>query len=724
MDYRFLPFIPPTAPIPLKEVSGDIMEVRVRKMKEAKILQRRIKSVILAGIAITFTVWLQPVRSQETDPEAPAIEASQPAPSTEADPAKAFTAKDPTIPIDELKLLLKPLTLGELQNEAEAWMLLVKEKGKEISNAEIAIKRQNLSIDKQKNASDNLAKAKQALDDAQKSQSTAQPGTPEYEDAAKKIEEAKAQLIEAQTSLQELEDAKKATQQDQTLNTTLKKAEESGQLEEAQKILDQAKQDRDKLTAGTPEYEASTKKLDTLEAAIRNFETAQQAQREVDPNSAEFETVNQQVAEAKEAMKQAVNDIQGKSSSEQSPTATTESAGIVKDANQDLNNTNIENSQSASTNNLEQKGQQLEKTAEKLQANAQNEADLKNQLVVNVTNLQGAQTELIDRFNVVLQALEARGGDIKPFQSYIQAITKTDIDVKDTQSFYPRILAWLKSDQGGLRWLGNIIKFMAIMIGFAIASQILATTVDKTLKMSNVSKLLRDFAVVSIKRGGFFIGLLVALTALGISLGPLLAVLGGLSFVLGFALQSNLGNFASGLMLMFNKPFDVGDEVKIGELWAWVDSITVANTKLKGFGGQTYTLPNNEVWGSTIQNLTEAENRKIMISLRVSFSQNLEELEQLLLETIKSVPGVLENPAPSTFVWSFEEYYITVYVGAWATKEDYWVAYSETIRRFQKALNKSGIGVAAIPAHKVILTTLEDGSDKKPQFITEDSKEN
>jgi small conductance mechanosensitive channel len=215
----------------------------------------------------------------------------------------------------------------------------------------------------------------------------------------------------------------------------------------------------------------------------------------------------------------------------------------------------------------------------------------------------------------------------------------------------------------------------------------------------------------------------MALTALGVSLGPLLTVLGGISFVLAFALQSNLGNFASGLMLMFNKPFDVGDEVKIGELWAWVDSITLANTKLKGFGGQIYTLPNNEVWGSTIQNLTHGKNRKIVIWLRISFAQNLPELEKLAIETIKSVPGVLENPAPFTFVWNIEEYYISVNVQGWTTKEDYWNAYAETIRRLQKALDEAGIGVAAIPAHKVLLPTLEHGNSKMPKLITENLEE-
>lgn len=255
----------------------------------------------------------------------------------------------------------------------------------------------------------------------------------------------------------------------------------------------------------------------------------------------------------------------------------------------------------------------MEKASEKLQENAKKEADLKNQLVDNVTNLQDAQIEIIDRLNVVLGALEQKGGDSKPYRSYIEAITKTDIDVNDTQSLFLRIVAWVKSDQGGLRWIGNLVQFVAIIVFFGIASQMLAATADKTLKMSRVSQLLRDFVVVSVKRGGIFIGLLMALTALGVSLGPLLTVLGGVRFVLAFALQSNLGNFASGLMLMFNKPFDVGDEVKIGELWAWVDSITLANTKLKGFGGQIYILPNNEVWGSVIQNLTHGKNRKVLI---------------------------------------------------------------------------------------------------------------
>lgn len=83
------------------------------------------------------------------------------------------------------------------------------------------------------------------------------------------------------------------------------------------------------------------------------------------------------------------------------------------------------------------------------------------------------------------------------------------------------------------------------------------------IRVDAVSELFRDFTVITIKRGVLVLGALLALASLGVSLGPVLALVGGASFVLAFALQSNLGNFASGLMLLVSKPFDVGDEVRV-----------------------------------------------------------------------------------------------------------------------------------------------------------------
>jgi len=193
------------------------------------------------------------------------------------------------------------------------------------------------------------------------------------------------------------------------------------------------------------------------------------------------------------------------------------------------------------------------------------------------------------------------------------------------------------------------------------------------------------------------------LTALEVSLAPVLAVVGGASFIFAFALQSNLGNFASGLMIMVNKPFDVGDEVKIGSLWGWVDSISLASTRIKGFGGQMFTVPNNTVWGDTIENLTTSETRKVAVGLRIGFEQDLTEIEKVLVDIFKSHPKILDNPEPSTFVFSIEDYYISLKASGWAKTDEFWSVSADIIRTIQKRFEQEGINIAAIPAQTILL---------------------
>ncbi len=223
-----------------------------------------------------------------------------------------------------------------------------------------------------------------------------------------------------------------------------------------------------------------------------------------------------------------------------------------------------------------------------------------------------------------------------------------------------------------------------------------------------------------VKRGGVVVGFLLALTALEVSLGPVLALVGGLSFILAFALQSNLGNIASGLMIMAYKPFDVGDEIKLGELWGWVESITLANTKIKGLDGQMFNVPNNTVWGDTIENLSHSETRKFTHWLRIDFEENLAKVEQLLVEIMKSHPKVLAEPAPKTQVWSIEDYYISLKADGWVKKEDFWTVHSEMIRMIQGRFDKEGIKLAAIPK-AIEIGRKDDSNGKISHLVSETS---
>lgn len=321
----------------------------------------------------------------------------------------------------------------------------------------------------------------------------------------------------------------------------------------------------------------------------------------------------------------------------------------------------------------------------------------KTQLIEKVTQLQAQQTALIDHFNVVLNELETKGGDVTSYRKYIAAITGIKLDTTSTEGIGLRFINWLKSEEGGIRWAFSFVKFVVIIIVSIAAARILKKVVRTALnRVGNVSTLFLDFIVLTTERGVIVVGSLIALTSLGISLGPLLALVGGVSFVLAFALQSNLSNLASGLMLLIYKPFDVGDEVKVAGYWAYVDSISLANTRLKDFAGNKVTLPNNTIWGSDIINYTHSDKRKLMIPIYVKFTQDLEQIKKLWLDIALSHPKVLKEPAPGWFPWNDHyEYYVSVGLSAWVPTDHFWAVYIELLQAIQISLQEANIELAA-----------------------------
>ncbi|MEG3899697.1 MULTISPECIES: mechanosensitive ion channel domain-containing protein [unclassified Microcoleus] len=687
----------------------------------------KIRAIILTAVVCVGVVWTTPVRSQEQEPapdaNTPKEKVEQVKPEKPPDPKAATTTKALNIPVDELKILVKPLTLEELGNEAAAWMLVLQKKAQEISEAEVTIKRQNQAISQQQEGTDALEQAKKALEAAETAQKGAAPGSPEYQEGTKKVEQAKESLKKAQLAVEKSKTTKAELKQDETSNKTLEKAQKTGDIETAKETLDKTKADRDRTVSGSPAYQEATKTIEKLEAALKAFEDAQKAQTGAKPDSPESEQATQQLEKAHEALKQMLKELgagaTGQSSQERdSATAALKNTEIKNNGEEKVaGEPGVVNNQQ----NLQQKQQELKTTTENLQKSTDAESKAKNQLVVTVTELQSQLTAIDDRFNVILEELEKKGGDPKPYRQYTKAVMSIDVDTKDTQGLGVRLLAWAKAEEGGLRWAGNTGKFVGIVIVSVIVSQILGAILNQLLSLfGGTSRIMRKFIVMLVKRGGVVIGFLLALTALEVSLGPVLALVGGLSFILAFALQSNLGNIASGLMIMAYKPFDVGDEIKLGELWGWVESITLANTKIKGLDGQMFNVPNNTVWGDTIENLSHDETRKFTHCLRISFDEDLAKVEQLLVEILKSHPKVLANPAPSTQVWSIEDYYISVKADGWVKKEDFWTVHSDAIRMIRERFNSEGIQLAAIPK-SMDVSEPDDGNGKISHLVSETS---
>ena len=674
-----------------------------------KVFLIRIHAVIATSVIGILSVSGVPAFSQEAEGVAESSdEQSILVESTivgDVDPAGAVTVDDLSIPVDQLELLVQPLTLEELQVEAAAWLLLLRDKVQEISQSEIAIKRQNQAIEAQEAAANAVAEAEVRFTEAEAELEAAAFGTPEHEQATEDLAVARQSLREAEQALEEALETRAALQEDEALQAVLTDAENAEAVVAARQVLTEARNTRDEqFDTGSAAYDAATLHIEALDQALIDLAAAEDTLEAAIPDSSEYEQFSAEVDQARAEVQQKVEIIfdarlvpeeaeaaEGVVDAEETEETLEEIATELEEAEEQTDTAAVAEGDGEAVE------EDLDDVAEQLAEVTDAESELRNQLVVNVTELQGERTAIIDRFTVVLDALEEKGGDATSYRKYTDAVSGIEIDLTDTEGLGVRLVSWLRSEEGGIRWGINLAKFVGILLASVIVSRFLAKVTDRVLtRVGGTSALFREFAVMVVHRGVLVVGALLAVASLGVSLGPVLALVGGASFVLAFALQSNLGNFASGLMLLVNKPFDVGDEVKVAGYWAYVDSISLASTKLKAFNGSVVTLPNNTVWGGDIINYTHQDIRKQMIYIYVKFTQDLDAIYRMWIELASSHPQVLDDPAPGWFPWNGHyDYHICVGLSAWTKTDIYWAVYIELLKELQVRLDKMGIELAA-----------------------------
>ena len=154
--------------------------------------------------------------------------------------------------------------------------------------------------------------------------------------------------------------------------------------------------------------------------------------------------------------------------------------------------------------------------------------------------------------------------------------------------------------------LAKTLTFLVILLIFWFLSRIAKRIVRKIVRASRlqVSELLERFFVNIVGNLVFILGILMALSLAGVEIGPLLAGLGVAGFIVGFALQDTLGNFASGVMILLYRPYDVGDFIEVAAVTGKVADMNLVSTKVLTPDNQTLIIPNSKIWGGVIRNIS------------------------------------------------------------------------------------------------------------------------
>ena len=250
-----------------------------------------------------------------------------------------------------------------------------------------------------------------------------------------------------------------------------------------------------------------------------------------------------------------------------------------------------------------------------------------------------------------------------------------------------------------------------LVIGYIII-RVLVHLIEKFFDKVNFDRSVETFLENVVKVGLWGILLIVMLGNLGINVSGLIAGLGIMGFVVGFALKDTLGNLASGVFILFHKPFKVGDWINVGGVVGGVERVGIAACVLKSPDNVKITIPNSKIWGDTIQNYTGNPTRNLRnLEIGISYDSNIDDAIRIINDILKKDERVLKDPEPQIVVKSLGESSVNIAVRPHMKKEDFWGVYFDTIKRIKEEFDKNGITIP-FPQRDVWLKETPKGSKK------------
>jgi len=250
---------------------------------------------------------------------------------------------------------------------------------------------------------------------------------------------------------------------------------------------------------------------------------------------------------------------------------------------------------------------------------------------------------------------------------------------------------WVLED--GPRLIGNLLLFLLILFVSKIVGGWVGRITRGGLERSklNASELFKNFVQNTVTKVIFFVGLIVALQTIGVNVTPLLAGVGVMGFVVGFALQDTLGNFAAGVMLLLYRPYDSGDVVTVTGETGSVEAMTLVSTTLLTPDNQRLTIPNGSIWGSTIRNITANDSRRIDQMFGIAYDDDIEKAEAVMLDVVNSMEHVQSDPGAQVMLMELADSSVNFNVRAWVPTSQYFGTVCELRRQMKMRFDKEGI---------------------------------
>lgn len=212
----------------------------------------------------------------------------------------------------------------------------------------------------------------------------------------------------------------------------------------------------------------------------------------------------------------------------------------------------------------------------------------------------------------------------------------------------------------------------------------------------------------------WLLGLIVAATAFGLEPGALATGLGLTSLALGFALKDILSNFVSGLLILTLRPFQLGDQIVIGETEGTVERIELRATQIRTYDGRRVLVPNADTFTSRVTNNTAAPVRRGQVVCYLGYDVELQKVLRVLEEATLRAEGVIAEPQPSVAIREMGQSELAFQVQFWcdSRRSDFMLTASRVRANLIDALRAAGVALPGPAVHQVVLREAEPAPDQ------------
>lgn len=246
-----------------------------------------------------------------------------------------------------------------------------------------------------------------------------------------------------------------------------------------------------------------------------------------------------------------------------------------------------------------------------------------------------------------------------------------------------------------MTWGGRVLAALLIfLIGRLIArglTRLFSHTVQKVGLDNTVARFLGNLIYMVL----LVFVMLTAISTLGVDTTNFLAIVGAAGLAIGLALKDSLSNFSSGVMLVFFRPFKVGDQIDAAGTGGVVESVGIFNVVLKTPDNRVINVPNSLIYGGTITNYNAETTRRIDLAIAIGYDADIAKARSVIEAVIAAEARVARMPAPEVVVQDVLLNAVTLAVRAWVASADYGPVRGDLLERIKRALDKYDLSIPA-----------------------------